>query len=205
MKYFYIAIMFGMVITACSDTDSSLDVQNQFTADEQSAADNQNPDTAIDEQISSTGSFIPEPLGDTFFTDTTVMVELLIYRKSIDGPSMLLEQTQLNVPDIGEDIELALTSISREATVPLGTVASDGVTLLEEFRSCEGELEPQDFNLIARSTDSSGEFVSIVNTDFCGSVPNFTFADINGEIGVGVFGSLLFLLENPLYQELIQF
>ena len=205
MKYFYIAIMFGIVTTACSDSGSGLDVQNQITADEQSAGDSQNPGVTMDEQILSTGSSIPEPLGDTFFTDTTVMVELLVFRKSIDGPSVLLEQIQLNATDISEDIELALTGISREATVPLGTVASDGVTLLGQFRSCEGESEPQDFNLITRSTDSSGEFVSIVNTDFCGSVPNFTFADIDGEIGVGIFGSLLLSLENPLYQELIQF
>jgi len=158
-----------VLITSCNTSDSA-------------------PDT---DQPSSTGSSLVIPIPEEFYSDTTVMVEILVFNKADVNKSVMVDQLQIDRDTINENTELLLLQIDREATLPIGIVASDGFTELGEFRQCEGDLEVQNFNYILRSTDSSGETVSIVNTDFCGSVPSFDFDDIDGQVDVLLIISLI--------------
>ena len=155
-------------------------------------------DNATDtSQPSSTASFVPIPISEVFFSDATVLVEVLVFDKVDFGQSVLVDQLQIEPNTIEENTELALLQITRDATVPIGIIASDGFTELGEFRQCEGELEVQEFNFVARSTDGSGTSISVVNSDFCGSVPGFNFDDIDGEVDINPITALIFSARNP--------
>lgn len=157
---------------------------------------NASDNTTEASQPSSTGSFLPIPISEEFFSDSTVMVEVLVFDKVEFGQSALVDQLQIERNTIDENTELALLQINRDATRPNGIVASDGITELSEFRQCEGELEVQEFNFVARSTDGSGANISIVNTDFCGSVPGFNFDDIDGQVDINQITTLIFSARN---------
>ena len=166
-----------------------------------SASDN----TTGTSQSPSTGSFLPIPISEVFFSDTTVMVELLVFSKPAIDQSTLVEQIQIDTNSISEDTMFTLLGFN-DANLHLGIVAPDGINLLGQFRPCEGELELefQIFNLVAVSTDNFGETVTLVNTDVCGEIPGFDFQDIDGDLDSGLFATLLFLIGNPLYQQILR-
>lgn len=147
--------------------------------------------SASDAAIHTTNRSInSSPINKVFWKDSTVLLELFVYRKEVDCPSTLLEsyQADRNVITAISDAKtldevdpiLVLKEINRVANAYYGARVSE-FELANDFPVCRDDVAHENpYNYIARTTDDSGDTVTLINGGACGKIPDFQFEDIDG-------------------------
>ena len=211
MKSIQVVFTSTIFVLGCSLNHGSLDSldEEQTTSTEVVEDIPQETDEAIGNnaqsinQESSPCGFAPTPIASVFYSDNTALVEIFIFAKAAVGQGTLVDTIQFDRNINNAEIELFLLEFNQTATIPIGQLAPNGCDELGRFRQCQLNLEPQDFNVIAVSTNTNGESVSLVNTDYCGNSPGFEFEDIDGQVDVNSMASILSALDYPDYRQLL--
>ena len=128
----------------------------------------------------SSASFAPTPIEKQFFDNTTSLLDVFVFQKSLEGPSIFIEHVQTEPHLIDEQLLLFVKELDLLAFLYVGAVSPQG-DLLNEFPSCEFGFGENAFNYVARSTNLSGETVTLINGDLCGIVPDLMFEQVDGQ------------------------
>jgi hypothetical protein len=166
-----------LFLTGCSSSTNSEAPQSVIptVGDTADGIDSGEPD--ID-----SGSSIPIAIEKTFWGDSSVAVELFVYSKTEAYNNTLLEQYSVERNSLSELANGALRGIEQDALVFFGAVDSDGISLGVLWECTPAHLETENiYTYYARSTDLSGETVTIINGDSCGSHTLFPFNSIDGQ------------------------
>jgi len=192
LKYNWIkinALSAAVFLASCGSSGSSLENDDQIiSADEQL--------NVPDEE---TGLIEAEALAVAFFSESTVLIDVELYEKPNDNGSRLVDRKQIDPSNLSESATSALSVVNNLSHVPFGISTSDENTFVPAFRPCQGEEEPQELNYVFVSTDNSGDQVVIVNSDFCGFIPNINFEDIDGQVGFNDLRTFLFFAEETQF------